>query len=526
VALGATATLRRGAHALPSQAAQKPSPKGYSFAQFSSDFGRNYVSGSAEYKSRAATFEASLNRIHMVNAKNQREGRKWSAGVHEFMDWTHAERTSLKGYKPNRGPRSHARISALQLSESSKVQLNMSWSMSASGGVVDSGSSVSLRNQGTCGSCWAISAVEAVEARLPGSPKVSAQALVDCVPNPRHCGGSGGCDGATGELAYEYVRDHGLPLESSYAYTGKGDSCHADTAYPTNQRVRISGWTNLESNKAQPLMDALYNSGPVVVAVDADSWFDYDNGVFDGCKKDAILDHAVLAKGYGGEGDGMWWRIQNSWGSSWGEEGHIRLKRRDPEAESAYCGRDTKPSDGLGCDGGPAEVTVCGECGLLMDPIYPEGVTLENSGSSSLGDQSPAAPALTRDYNDYLKVADQTPTVPQVQEPTAPTRDYSDYFKMDSPTAAPQVQASAVAAPVDYEADYLKAASSSTVPQAQDLSVDNLFGDKPQSDVVGASSASTDATAPSSSPAKVAKSETQRMKDLFQQNFLQAVTEG
>jgi len=142
-------------------------------------------------------------------------------------------------------------------------------------------------------------------------------------------------------------------------------------------------------------MQAIYNQGPVVVAVDANDWFDYDQGVFDGCKKDATLGHAVLAKGYGGEGNGKYWRIQNSWGANWGEQGHIRLKREDSAVEEARCGQDRKPQEGLGCDGGPPEITVCGMCGILFDPIYPEGVTLEDSSAAI------AAPAQTASFRGY-----------------------------------------------------------------------------------------------------------------------------
>merc|ERR1719446_1048899 len=106
-----------------------------------------------------------------------------------------------------------------------------------------------LRQQGSCGSCWAISAAEAVEAQLQRngvdrSTRVSAQALVDCVPNPQHCGGTGGCDGATGELAYTFMREHGIPLESSYAYTAETGSCPLNPLsgpFPAEKRVRVSG---------------------------------------------------------------------------------------------------------------------------------------------------------------------------------------------------------------------------------------------------------------------------------------------
>jgi len=238
-----------------------------------------------------------------------------------------------------------------------------------------------IRNQGSCGSCWAIAAVEGVEAYLQAQGKevqLAAQALVDCVPNPQHCGGSGGCDGATGELAYAFMRDYGIPLNSDLPYTGKTEQCPENPlsgAYPSASRVRVSGWNALPSNQAKPLMEALVSQGPAVVAVDANSWFDYESGIFDSCGKDVTLDHAVLAKGYGQENGHDYWLIQNSWGQNWGESGHIRLLKHADEDNQ--CGTDKSPKDGVGCDGGPAEVEVCGSCGILYDALIPQGVRLE-----------------------------------------------------------------------------------------------------------------------------------------------------
>jgi len=242
-----------------------------------------------------------------------------------------------------------------------------------------------LRNQGNCGSCWAVSAAEAIEAQLQRNGhkdvSVSPQAFVDCVPNPHHCGGSGGCDGATGELAFALTRDYGIPLEEQLPYTGTTDKCPEDPLqgpYPASSRVRVSGWHALPSNQAKPLMQALVSEGPAVVAVDGNNWFNYESGVFDSCAKDATLGHAVLAKGFGQDNGHDYWLIQNSWGQEWGENGHIRLIRHAEEDQ--WCGTDRSPKEGVGCDGGPAEVTVCGTCGILYDSLVPQGVRLEVDG--------------------------------------------------------------------------------------------------------------------------------------------------
>lgn len=182
------------------------------------------------------------------------------------------------------------------------------------------------------------------------------------------------------------MKDYGIPFESDLAYTGKTEECPsiASSNWGGERRVKVEGWTHLQSNKAEPLMQSLVQNGPTVVAVDANDWFDYDNGIFNGCAKDAELGHAVLAKGYGEEAGNKYWTIQNSWGADWGERGSIRLKRH--EDEEHWCGMDKKPQEGEGCDGGPPEIEVCGMCGILYDPVIPDGVHIEG------GDSSPIAP--------------------------------------------------------------------------------------------------------------------------------------
>jgi cathepsin L len=394
-------------------AVRAASPAGYTFETFVRNFRRTYTVGSKEYQQRSELFQQSLLEIHAVNEKNAREKRSWKANIHPFMDWTPAERKRLNGYKPSHA---RARVPALatadlQTSARAFGRMNLSWGDSGDSAYENDGPP--MRNQGDCGSCWAISAVEAVEAQLQrsgsyGGERLSAQALVDCVPNPRHCGGSGGCDGATGELAYEYMRDKGLPLETDVPYTAQTGTC---SAQPPKKRARVSGWNNLPSNQAEPLMQALVQQGPVVVAVDGGDWFNYGSGVFDGCSKDAVLSHAVLARGYGEDAGKKYWLIQNSWGADWGENGNIRLHRHDDE--SSWCGTDSKPQEGLGCDGGPSQITVCGMCGLLYDPLVPTGVRLEDgdSDATAAAVASPEPAAVSSAAPEPAAVSSEAPAV-------------------------------------------------------------------------------------------------------------------
>lgn len=133
----------------------------------------------------------------------------------------------------------------------------------------------------------------------------------------------------------------------------------------------LIGWERLPINKEEPFVRALVERGPIAVAVAA-TWSDYGHGIYDGCKKDSVITHAVLAMGFGVDkerGDTRYWLIQNSWGTGFGENGHIRLKRTNNE--ETWCGIDHQPRLGTTCNEGPSQVEVCGQCGILYDTTVP-----------------------------------------------------------------------------------------------------------------------------------------------------------
>jgi len=124
----------------------------------------------------------------------------------------------------------------------------------------------------------------------------------------------------------------------------------------------------LNPNEYEPLVQAVANIGPISISVDASTWSEYESGIFNGCNQTTPdINHAVQLVGYGYEHNDEYWLVRNSWAPSWGEDGYIKLYK----SSKVVCGVDVTPLDGSGCINGPANVTVCGTCGILYEPAYP-----------------------------------------------------------------------------------------------------------------------------------------------------------
>lgn len=80
----------------------------------------------------------------------------------------------------------------------------------------DKGIISAVKDQGQCGSCWTFGTSETIESywmmETGEFTDLSEQQMLDCTPNPNHCGGTGGCQGGTAELIYEQLVKTGLCL--------------------------------------------------------------------------------------------------------------------------------------------------------------------------------------------------------------------------------------------------------------------------------------------------------------------------
>ncbi|XP_071751754.1 digestive cysteine proteinase 2 isoform X2 [Centroberyx gerrardi] len=185
-----------------------------------------------------------------------------------------------------------------------------------------------VKDQGYCGSCWAFSTTGAIEGQIYKRTgqlvSLSEQNLVDCSRSY----GTYGCNGAWMANAYDYVVSNGLQSESTYPYTSVDTQpCFYDSRLSV---AHIADYRFIPKGDEQALADAVATIGPITVAIDADhsSFLFYSSGIYEesNCNPNN-LSHAVLLVGFGSEGGQDYWIIKNSWGSSWGEGGYMRMIR-------------------------------------------------------------------------------------------------------------------------------------------------------------------------------------------------------
>jgi len=283
----------------------------------------------AEHDRRFEVFKYNLDKITAHNKKNH----SWTMGVNQFTDMTQLE---FQKYV------SCVSGTSTVKSEAPKFQAPNNWNKTAPTSVdwAAQGYVTAVKNQGSCGSCWAFSTTGVTESRAAISSgkliSLSEQQLVDCA-------GQGGCNGGWPDQALYYVyKENGLCTESKYKYRGKAGWCLSFFC-SKHDDIRTYAYVN-ESTSA---MEAAVAAGPVSIVVEA-SFGGYSGGVYT-ANCGTNFNHAVLVVGYGHDSASGYdyWKVKNSWGSWWGENGYIRLCRN--------CGRN----NGLG------------QCGILRYGVYP-----------------------------------------------------------------------------------------------------------------------------------------------------------
>ena len=283
-----------------------------------------------------AEFNMRMERFNEVDAfikEHNASNATYTAGHNQFSDWTFAEYKAILGHRRAPGMRS-----APVKMDTSAIANSVNW--------VEAGGVTPVKDQGQCGSCWAFSATGSLEgAHYVASGELlsfSEQQLVDCAFLAY---GDLACNGGLASNAYNYYIDgHNAETEDSYPYfsgttRSKGD-CQYDASSASD--VTVQSYTTVTPQSVADMKAAL-GQQPLAVAIEADKlcFQTYSSGIFDNDNCGTSLDHAVLAVGYGSENGQEYWLVKNSWASTWGDQGYIRMAITGDDA--GICGVQLEP---------------------------------------------------------------------------------------------------------------------------------------------------------------------------------------
>ena len=283
------------------------------FQKFIKKYNKNYESVN-EYLARFEVFKRNT-----IEAFSNEE-KTYQAGITKFSDLTKQEFTKIY-LNLNYDAMAMSNFYPTYIKNKNAAPDSFDWR--------NNNAVTAVKDQGSCGACWAFSAIgnlEGLYAINTGELKTfSEQMLVDCDTS------DSGCNGGLMEYTFDWLKNNGLMLDSDYPYIGRKAPCRFDPSQ--FEPMRIIGYKKLPSPADEDeVKEFLYETAPLAIALNANPLQTYSSGVLDltstKCPSSGI-NHAVVLVGYGYDSKtGLdYWLVKNSWGRSWGESGYFRIRR-------------------------------------------------------------------------------------------------------------------------------------------------------------------------------------------------------
>nr|XP_045606835.1 digestive cysteine proteinase 2-like [Procambarus clarkii] len=285
---------------------------------FKAKYGKKYQDLSEE-AFRKSVFDDNQQFIDDFNEKFANGEVSFSVRMNQFGDMTLEEFNAvMKGY--NGAQKRSSVAQHVSRDEGVPQATDVDWRQK--------GAVTQVKNQEQCGSCWAFSATGSLEGqhflKTGTLVSLSEQNLVDCSGDF----GNFGCGGGLMDNAFDYIKkNEGVDTEASYPYEAKDGVCRFSK---DNIGATCTGYVDIQEGNETNLMTAVRDVGPVSVGIDAShqTFQFYDKGVyFEPDCSERVLDHGVLAVGYGSQDSLDFWLVKNSWGTDWGTAGYINMAR-------------------------------------------------------------------------------------------------------------------------------------------------------------------------------------------------------
>eukprot|EP01035_Chromulina_nebulosa_P018337 gene18337-24028_t len=284
---------------------ERSSHQKYLWESFKRDFGKSYSTQDEEIQ----RFNHFLENLKIADLRNEAERRVGGTAVHgitKFSDLSQSEFESIYLKADVTKKTNGAEVVTITTPPTATL---VDWT---------SALTTPVKDQGYCGSCWAFSATAQIESdaiRTLGVQYIlSPEQITQCDST------SYGCSGGWTENAYNSVKKNGgITTEANYPYTSYYGTTGTCQTGKTNV-VTVSSYYTI-SGESQ-MASFVQSTGPLSVCLDANNWNSYTGGILSACGHS--VDHCVQAVGVDAS-TGGYWKVRNSWGTSWGESGFIRL---------------------------------------------------------------------------------------------------------------------------------------------------------------------------------------------------------
>jgi len=312
------------------------------FAEFKRNHGKFYKN-QAEESRRLAIFKENLAFIARHNMDFLSGRETFSVGINKFTDLTNSEYRTRHLAEMVESPniRLNYQCPVNFQATGSALPENVDWRSTMN--PKNTVAVTEVKDQGSCGSCWSFGTAATFEGAqcLAGNKDcdswkgASEQQLVDCGGKDNNDLGhyyDNGCNGGWTDNGLYYIQTTGyLEDFESYPYvsgqTQKPGNCQASA---TGSSGSISNCGATVKNSESDLKAGLAEVGPMGIAIDAGglAFQLYSSGVYTSSTCSSTkLNHAVTAVGYGTENGVDYWIVKNSWGTGWGDDGYVLMRR-------------------------------------------------------------------------------------------------------------------------------------------------------------------------------------------------------